>query len=74
MNVHLSPSEERIIKYIKVNGSITALQAALDLRCVSLPQRIFDLRHKGWKIVKTDVRRKNEDGEYVSFAKYTLAS
>ena len=72
-NEKLSPAEAKIIDYIKTHGSITALQAALDLRCMSLPQRIFDLRKKGWIIPGETKHYKDESGENVHYVRYTLA-
>lgn len=69
---NLSPCEAKVVNYMGHKGSITALEAALYLHCLSLPQRIFDLKAKGWQIKKEDIHKKNENGEQMNYARYSL--
>lgn len=68
MSETLTPMEAKIIKYMEEHGSITALEAATKLRCLSLPQRIYDLRWRGYKIKATYRTSKNN----VTFCEYSL--
>ena len=37
---------DKIVEYMKKYGSITQLQAYVDIGCVRLPSRIYDLKRK----------------------------
>lgn len=63
---------ERILRYMEQYGSITALDAMREFRCMRLAARIADLKKAGVKIVKSMVTSKNVYGETVSFAEYRL--
>lgn len=64
---------ERIVEYMQKYGSITQLQAYVDIGCMRLPSRIHDLRKQGYAInVKTE-RVKKRDGGYAPIARYSLA-
>lgn len=64
--------EKKILEYMRNHGSITSLDAALHIRCLALPQRIFDLKAKGYKIVREIETKKNRDGETIQYARYRL--
>jgi len=54
------------LKYINDFGSITSLQAFIDLGVIQLPRRIFDLRQSGINVssevitAKTDMVKRQE--------------
>ena len=61
---------EKIIKYIEDFGSITTMQAFIDLGCTRLASRICDIRSQGYDIQSEFVSGRNRYGELVSFKKY----
>ena len=64
---------EQIVEYMKKHGSITQLDAYVEIGCIRLPSRIHDLRKKGYAIrVKTE-RVKKKSGGYAPIARYSLA-
>lgn len=64
---------DQIVEYMKKHGSITQLDAYVDIGCMRLPSRIHDLRKRGYAIsVKTE-RVKKRDGGYAPIARYSLA-
>ena len=63
---------ERIIDYMQRYGSITQLQAYLDIGCWRLASRISDLKKQGYAIKREMVKVKNRYGEYVPVARYSL--
>ena len=63
---------ERIVEYMKKYGSITQLDAYVEIGCMRLPSRIHDLKKRGYAIsVKTE-RVKKRDGGYAPIARYSL--
>ena len=64
---------EKIVEYMQKYGSITQLQAYVDIGCVRLPSRIHDLKRKGYVIHREMIKVKNRDNEYVPIARYSLA-
>lgn len=63
---------ELVLAYIKAHGSITSLDAIMELGIIDLAGRIRDLRHRGYPIVSTPETGKNRWGEKVRFVRYTL--
>lgn len=63
---------ERIVEYMNKHGSITQLQAYLDIGCWRLASRISDLRKRGYAIKREMIKVKNRYGESVPVAKYSL--
>ena len=63
---------EKILEYMRRYGSITTLDAMLDLSIMRLASRIHDLKVQGYKISSETVTAKNRHGEPVSFKKYKL--
>ena len=63
---------EKIVAYMQKYGSITQLQAYVDIGCVRLPSRIYDLKRKGYGIKREMIKVKNREGEQVPIAKYSL--
>ena len=64
---------DKIVEYMQKHGSITQLDAYIEIGCIRLPSRIHDLRKRGYAIsVKTE-RVKKSDGGYAPIARYSLA-
>lgn len=63
---------DRVLNYIKENGSITSLEAFVELGCTRLSGEIHRLKMDGYEFDREFVTRKNRWNEKVSFAKYTL--
>lgn len=63
---------ERIIEYIKTEGSITQLDALREFGCMRLASRVSELRKAGVPIVKELEHSKNRYGEKISYARYRL--
>lgn len=64
---------DKIVEYMKQYGSITQLEAYVEIGCVRLPSRIYDLKRKGYAINREIVRVKKRDGGFAPIAKYSLA-
>ena len=64
--------EQRILEYLKKNGSITQLDAYLELGVVRLPSRIFDLKQKGYNIVGEMIEVENRWKEKCNVKRYYL--
>lgn len=63
---------ERIMKYIRDFGGITAYQAVVDLGVMQLAARITNLEEQGVLFEKERVVSINRYGEKVSFVNYKL--
>lgn len=63
---------EKILNYIRLNGSITPLDALREFGCMRLASRINDLKNQGYDIIMKMESSKNRYGDTVRFARYTL--
>lgn len=63
---------DKILAYIRENGSITPLDALREFGCMRLASRISDLKRLGYTIKSTMETSKNKYGEPVSYARYTI--
>lgn len=63
---------ERIMQYLRENGSITQIDALREFGCMRLASRISDLKAAGFPIKRTMESAKNRYGEAVSYARYSL--
>lgn len=63
---------ERIIDYMQTNGSITALQAMLNIGCMRLSSRISELKKAGYPIRSEWTNDKNRYGDNIRYKKYML--
>ena len=63
---------ERIVEYMRKHGSITQVQAFLDISCWRLASRICDLRKQGYNIKREMITVKNRYGEDVQVARYSF--
>ena len=66
--------KERIIEYINKFGSITSLQAYMDLGISQLGARIDGLERDGYSFYKEWQEGKNRFGEPIKYKKYSLAT
>lgn len=64
--------KERILKYIRDFGSITALDAIKDLGIQQFGARIDGLQKDGYAFKKVWEQSKNRYGETVTFKRYYL--
>ena len=64
--------KERILEYIAIHGSITGVEAFLDLGIMRLPARIFDLKKMGYVFTTMPVTGKNRFGEPFNSVRYFL--
>ncbi len=64
---------ERILKYMNEHGSITTLEAFIDMGITRLSGRIHDLRQKGYNIKSEWIDVTNRYGETVTCCKYYIA-
>lgn len=62
----------RVIKYIKLFGSITPMEAFRDLGITKLATRISELRKDGMEFKKEYIKTKNRFGETVYYMKYSF--
>lgn len=64
---------ELIHEYMKEFGSITALEAMVDIGCMRLASRISDLRRSGVAINSRTVCVPKKMGGFANIAEYSLA-
>ena len=63
---------EKIVDYINHFGSITTMEAFVDLGITRLASRIHDLASEGYTIEKTIETGKNRFGESVHYTRYSI--
>ena len=63
---------EKILDYMRANGSITPLDALREFGCMRLSGRIYDLKNSGYDIISTLEAHKNRYGDTVRYARYKL--
>lgn len=63
---------EKVLEYMKQFGSITQVEAFVDIGCMRLSSIISDLRQHGVAIGRRIKTGKNRYGDAVSFAEYYL--
>ncbi len=63
---------EKILQYIKENGSITQMDALREFGCMRLASRISSLKNIGYKIVANLETSKNRYGDTVRYARYRM--
>ena len=64
--------KERILNYILQHGSITTLEAVLDLGCCDLQHYIMVLKRENYLIKSEWIKGINRYGEKVAYKKYML--
>ena len=63
---------DKILRYIREFGSITAAQAFNDLSVSQLATRIFELKQSGYDVQSRYIHAKNRYGEPIKFKEYYL--
>ena len=63
---------DRVLQFIKENGSITSWQAYAELGCTQLASRISELKDRGYEFTKTRVNAKNRYGDKMHYDVYRL--
>ena len=64
--------KERILDYIKTNGSINRLKAFTDCAVFELSSNIIELEKDGHEFIKENRRSKNRFGKTVHYVEYFL--
>ena len=64
--------KERILQYLRDNGSITTWEAIKEFGCTRLSHYIYLLRNEGHKIEGDIISTKNRYGEPTHYKKYEL--
>lgn len=59
-----------VIEYLKNHGSITRMEAFLELGVCELPARIIELEHEGFVIPRTEVKVPARNGRQVKVTRY----
>jgi len=62
---------ERILDYLDTFGSITPMEAFMDLGITKLATRISEMTAEGMEFNKERVKAKNRYGESVSYMRYS---
>lgn len=65
--------KDRIVDYIKRFGSITSIQAYVDLGITQLGARIDELERSGYSFYKEWCEGKNRFNEPIKYKKYSFA-
>lgn len=63
---------ERVIEYIKTNGSITPIEATVQLGIIDLARTVSAMRKKGIEIHGEWECSKNRYGEKVKYMRYSF--
>ena len=61
-----------ILDYLEQNGSITQAEAITALGCYRLGARIWELKERGYKIIRRMEDGTNRFGERTRYARYSL--
>jgi len=64
---------QRIVRYLKDNGSITAFEAVKELGVLQLSARLIELENEGYVFNKKREHSKNRYGERVDYMRYSIA-
>lgn len=70
--IQLNTTQSRVFEYMNEFGSITSLQAFVDLGESRLSARIFEIREKGIKISSEMIEVENRFHEKRHVKRYTL--
>ena len=71
-NRHTRTQTDKILSHLNTYGSITTYEAFKRYNITRLSARIFDIRKRGYMVGVTQVTKKNDEGNTVTYAKYTL--
>lgn len=65
---------DRVLAYMQLFGSITALEALRELGIMHLSSRITELRRRGYPVERDMIEVKNRFGEKTRVARYKVAA
>lgn len=65
-------SEERVLQYLREQGSITSWRAISEFGITRLSSTIHRLRKSGYPIETEMITGKNRYGDMITYAKYSL--
>ena len=72
MKHHNSTQNQRILEYMRKNGSITQIEALRDIGVMRLASRVSDLRRLGYDIASRTENVNNRYGEKCRIKRYSL--
>ena len=64
--------KDMVLKFMREKGSITTFQAFYYIGATRLPDIIFKLKKKGYKIHSERITKKGRYGNIINYCKYTL--
>lgn len=64
--------KKKVLNHLQTHRCITSMDAIYKYRATRLSAIIFDLRKEGYAIKTEIVTRKNEDGNTINYAEYSL--
>lgn len=64
--------KDRVLDFIRKEGSITSMDAYNELGCTRLSAVIFNLKEEGYEFETKFETKKNRWGDAVSFARYSF--
>lgn len=63
---------DRILRYMRANGSITTMEAFLELGVTRLSGRIYELKENGYSICGRDIKVPTRTGGMATVTEYSL--
>jgi len=69
----MGKQQKRVLDFMERFGSISRIEAVLDLGIVELPARICELRKAGYPIDGETIWSTNRFGEKVHFVRYSMS-
>ncbi len=63
---------DKVLQFMKINGSISSMQAFQYLGVTRLSARIADLRERGVKIISKTVYTRSKDDTPIHYSVYSL--
>lgn len=72
MNGKRPTQRQRVVQYMKDNGSITRLESCTKLFIFELSARIVELERRGWVFDKVRESKKNSFNEVKNFTRYSI--
>ena len=64
--------QDRVLLYIKENGSITSAECFTKLGIIDLPKKICLLQDEGFVFKKEPITKKNRYGDSTTYKRYSL--
>lgn len=63
---------DRVLQYIRENGSITAWEASKEIGCLQLSARLCELKKRGYNFAKKRIHSVNRYGDKTHYDVYRL--